>query len=843
MANEAHARIKINKLLEEAGWRFFDTEEGPANILLENHVKITQREIDAWGEDYEKTKSGSLDFLLVNDHNQPFCVLEAKKESLHPLVAKEQARKYAKTVGAQFIILSNGIIHYLWNLEKGNPKPIFKFPSPKEIGAIKEWNPDRTALINEPVDDDFIAIVQMPDYAERPGWNGSIENSKDFIWSNGLRFLRHYQKKAIKKLQEAVANGKDRFLFEMATGTGKTLTSAGVIRLFLRTENARRVLFLVDRLELEDQAWKAFTRYLKPDYTTYIYKEHKSDWRKAEIVVTTVQSLMFDNKYRRIFAPTDFDLLISDESHRSISGNARAVFEYFHGYKLGLTATPKDYLKGVDTDKIRENDPREIERRMLRDTYVTFGCEDGNPTFRYSLLDGVKDDYLVNPRVLDARTEITTQLLSDEGYSVVVPTEEGEELETFVSRDFEKKFFSEKTNRVFCKTFFENALTDPITGEIGKTIFFAVSQNHARKLTEILNEFAEELFPGKYNSDFAVQVTSQVGDAQQMTINFSNNNLNGKTKWLEGYKSSKSRICVTVGMMTTGYDCPDLLNLCMVRPIFSPTDFVQVKGRGTRKHTFEFKQKNPLGEEEALQIEKKHFKLFDFFANCEYFEEKFDYDEKLNLPKPRSKKGERENDDGITIDKYTSYRPDPLAVLNEQQIGYEGMKVDRMLFSKFEDRIVMDDVIKKNVELGNWEHVISHIQQEIFDKPEEYFNLEKLRKAAKIDRKVSIREVVEKIFGIIPKFKSKDELLEEEFDKFISIYPPGEDVNVRALKYFFKAYVVDQDIRRILETKDFHALHTHPTMTIDQFKAVASDYRKIIPIYIKDFLNLEQFAA
>lgn len=328
-----------------------------------------------------------------------------------------------------------------------------------------------------------------------------------------------------------------------------------------------------------------------------------------------------------------------------------------------------------------------------------------------------------------------------------------------------------------------------------------------------------------------------------MTINFTNNNLNGKTKWLEGYKSGKSRVCVTVGMMTTGYDCPDLLNLCMVRPIFSPADFVQIKGRGTRKHTFEYKHKNELGEEEILQVEKELFKLFDFFANCEYFEEKFDYDEKLNLPKPTSKTGEREEGGGIKIDRYTSYRPDPLAVLNEQQIGYEGMKVDRMLFSKFENRIVMDDVIKKNVELGNWEHVISHIQQEIFDKPEEYFNLEKLRKAAKIDRKVSIREVVEKIFGIIPKFKSKDELLEEEFDKFISIYPPGEDVNVRALKYFFKAYVVDQDIRRILETKDFHALHTHPTMTIDQFKAVAPDYRNIIPIYIKDYLNLEQFAA
>jgi type I restriction enzyme R subunit len=145
--------------------------------------------------------------------------------------------------------------------------------------------------------------------------------------------------------------------------------------------------------------------------------------------------------------------------------------------------------------------------------------------------------------------------------------------------------------------------------------------------------------------------------------------------------------------------------------------------------------------------------------------------------------------------------------------------------------------------LGNWEQVVTHIQQEIFDKPDEYFDLEKLRKAAKIDRKVSIREVVEKIFGIIPKFKSKDELLEEEFTKFMSLYPPGEDVNTRALKYFFKAYIVDQDIRKIINAKDFHALQTNPTLTIAQFKKVDAKYREVIPGYIKDYINLKQFAA
>ena len=140
-----------------------------------------------------------------------------------------------------------------------------------------------------------------------------------------------------------------------------------------------------------------------------------------------MQSFLFKNKYKRIFSPTDFDLVISDEAHRSIGGNSRAVFEYFIGYKLGLTATPKDYLKKIDADELSEKDPRELERRMLLDTYKTFGCEDGKPTFQYSLLHGVKDGFLVNPCVVDARTEITTQLLSEEGYTVEIANDDREE--------------------------------------------------------------------------------------------------------------------------------------------------------------------------------------------------------------------------------------------------------------------------------------------------------------------------------------------------------------------------------------------------------------------------------
>jgi type I restriction enzyme, R subunit len=539
---EARARIKINKLLEEAGWRFFDDKRGKANIVLENNVKITQHLIDEFGEDFEKTKNGFIDFLLLNEKGFPLIVLEAKAEDKNPLIGKGQARKYARAQNCRFVILSNGNLHYFWDLESGNPNLITNFPRPESVEGYKRIKPDRNRLIRENVGKNYIALTQYPNYAADPDFLNPA-NHKAFFEKTKIRFLRPYQEKAVKSIQDAVKDGSNRFLLEMATGTGKTLASAAIIKLFLRTGNARRVLFLVDRLELEDQANKAFKSYLKNDYSSVIYKENRDDWKKAEIVVTTVQSLLFNNKYKRLFSPTDFDLVISDEAHRSIGGNARAVFEYFVGYKLGLTATPKDYLKKHDENKTGR-DPRETERRLLLDTYRTFGCQSGQPTYRYSLIDGVKDGYLINPTLIDARTEITTQLLSGQGYAVLMANEDSEEEGSFYHRDFERKFFSENTNAVFCKTFLENALRDPVTGEIGKSIIFSVSQNHAAKLAQMLNEMADVLFPGKYNSDFAMQVTSLIPDAQQMTINFANNNLGGHGNFNPVYRTSKSpRLC------------------------------------------------------------------------------------------------------------------------------------------------------------------------------------------------------------------------------------------------------------------------------------------------------------
>lgn len=259
---EAKARIKINKLLEEAGWRFFDTEEGKANILLENNVKITKQKLNEFGEDFEHTTNGYVDFLLLDEAGYPLVVLEAKSQDKNPLFGKEQARKYALALNCRFVILTNGNIHYFWDLERGNPHIISKFPSPETVRGYTDFKPDKNRLVEEIVNDDYIVLTQKPDYKNDPSYKNE-ETRQGFIIENKLRFLRNYQLRAVKSIQNAVKDGKDRFLFEMATGTGKTLVAAALIKLFLRTGNARRVLFLVDRLELEDQAYKAFDAYLR----------------------------------------------------------------------------------------------------------------------------------------------------------------------------------------------------------------------------------------------------------------------------------------------------------------------------------------------------------------------------------------------------------------------------------------------------------------------------------------------------------------------------------------------------------------------------------------------------
>ena len=833
--NEPLARIKINRLLEDSGWRFEDSDLGPANIALEAGVKYKDL-----GDDFENAvtsdgRRGSVDFMLLDKDKKPLVVLEAKRKDIEPLAAKEQARNYARNCGARFVILSNGNIHYFWDTKHGNPETITRFPTPESITQFKSYEPNPNELASLEVNQNYIISTQMPTFASDPDFKDSNKIT-NFFKKNNLKQMRPYQVQALKSIQEAAKNGSQRFLFEMATGTGKTLISAAVIKMFLKSGNAKRVLFLVDRLELEEQAYKAFVQYLGKDYRTVIYKDNRDSWATAEVVVSTVQTFLAGDRYKKEFSPTDFELVISDEAHRSIGGNSRAVFEYFVGFKLGLTATPKNYLRGIDSGN--SNDQREYERRLLVDTYRTFGCEPGHPTYSYDLEKGSNEGYLIKPTIVDARTNITTELLSDEGYAVRIADESGTEVDArFTGKDYEKKVFNEETNIAMCQALIENGLYDPVAKELGinlfgKTIVFAVSQKHAARLTNILNKIASTKWPDIYSeSDFAMQVSSDVSDAQQMTINFANNRLGGQAKRPEGYETSKTRVVVTVGMMTTGYDCQDLLNVALMRPVFSPSDFVQMKGRGTRKWMFEYDNYSDI----QLGIEKEKFKLFDFFATCEYFENDFDYDEKIKLPKPSAGAGIGVIDGGVTpkIGEIDLSTADEIATLTETSEGVI-MRIDREGFkTALAEDVLGNTVLSTLWQNGDRQAAEDYVKTHVLDKPKNFLNLERIRKVFNVDRRISVKEFLEVAFGEKDGFEMKDELLESEWDKFMEVHSVDQP-HYQPVKNFFKAFIVDDEVRDIVKSNQLARFHTCASFDFSDYERL-NGFKNIVPQYVNDY--------
>ena len=835
MSKEAKARIKINNLLEEAGWSFFDGDSNKANILLEHRTKKAKFDNSKLGEDLENAPDGFIDYLLLNELSRPIALVEAKRENIDPLNAKEQAREYARAQHIRHIFLSNGNLHYYWDLEYGEPTVISKFLSISQLNEAIKWSPSPEKMNDLQIDENYIAISQDSN------WLTYTEAQKQEARTNkGIKQLRDYQVQAIQKLKGEYINGKNRFLFEMATGTGKTLLSAGIIKMFIRSGNADRILFLVDRIELERQAHSAFKKYLEDDaIQCVIYKRNKTNWQSAKVVVSTIQSLAYDNRFQKEFSPSDFQLIISDEAHRTINGNNRVIFDYFIGAKLGLTATPKDYLKGVTID---EADPREMEKRLLLSTYETFGCADGVPTYRFSLEDAVKHKppYLCLPKLLDTRTDITTELLSKEGWTHKFTNEEGDEEEdTFYKKDFMRKFFSHETNKKFIETFLKYAKKDPISNEIGKTIFFCVSRAHCRLMTKLLNEEASKLYPEQYGSGsfFALQITSDIMGSQDRTTRFSNNDLNGHSSFnpeLFDYESSKTRVCVTVGMMTTGYDCTDVLNVVLARPIFSPTDYIQIKGRGTRLHTFDYKE---------TSIAKDNFHLFDFFANHEYFEEEYDYKQKIELPKETesiSNGGAEPNQK-----KDVNYLgADEVKTITEEEFSADKlMKVDKEAFSKqFEDATVEEvqknPELQKAVEEEDWNSLSAYVQENIFEKPTEFWNLDKLLTSYGVDRRASLKEIMMKIFLKDYKLKTREDLANDYFQKFIS-EAQFDNSKYNPAKRLWDSYLLYEDIREKINNNSPDP--NDARFGLREMKELGKENRIQIINYIKDNISINQF--
>jgi type I restriction enzyme R subunit len=279
-----------------------------------------------------------------------------------------------------------------------------------------------------------------------------------------------------------------------------------------------------------------------------------------------------------------------------------------------------------------------------------------------------------------------------------------------------------------------------------------------------------------------------------------------------------------------------------MRPIFSPTEFIQIKGRGTRTYSFEHKF-NRDGEQETISVAKKTFKLFDFFATCEYFEEKYEYDQVLKLP--------ANPDTGDDIPSFTDpLKPkrqgyeydenDKIATINEQLVDFAGMKVDRMFFQQFEDKLKTDSELVELAEAGNLEIGAARLKEKYENKPEEYFDLEKLRKSLKIDRKISWRELYELVF-LGNAIKGKEDLVNDEFEKFLNTNNVDGIEDLQALRYFFFAYVTDPHLREIIDQQDFTELYHNPSFNVEDFNRVDDNMKTKLPTYIKTYVPLTKF--
>ncbi len=676
---EAFSRVLIDEALKFSGWNLLD----PHQVRFEFN-----------------TANGRADYVLGGPRG-PLSVLEAKREDADPYDAKEQGRGYAENLNAPFVILSNGREHWFWNYWRTDQDAyrIERLPSPEDLERLrlKNLQPPRP-LLSEVIG---------------PGWLKPFKS--DII-------LRRYQVRVIDAVSRLFDERRRRkFLLEMATGTGKTLLCAALIRRFLLTRNAERVLFIVDRIELAKQTLEEFNVILA-EFKPVLYKTARrrpGELLGSSVVVATLQSLMVDRRYREEFTPFHFDLVVNDEAHRSIYGDAREVVQFFQATRIGLTATPKAYLKNINVELLEAQNPKALEARQLRDTYHYFGCEPGVPTYRYDLVDAVQDPegpFLCLPKIIDVRSDITTKALADSGWAVFINEQE----ENYKVQDLERRIFTPDRNRVMCETFLKEAQRDP-TGNIGKSIVFAVNQNHATALTKILNEMQ----PG-----VALTITSRIPDSSSFAKEFR-----------DGKRSE--RVAVSVDMLSTGYNCRDLLNVVLMRPIFSPTEYIQIKGRGTRLFTFRHNN---------TEYEKKNFFLLDYCAVAEYFEEKYDYSIPLKLPRPKAAEEPyrpggtpgglmREGPEGGTTPAMPSPTPprqipiwqgrDVVVSQEIRIVGPNGEKVDVMTFRGSFERDVNEFVgrdaeFKEAVEAEDDDAVETIMNERFYHKPKMFYSPDKL---------------------------------------------------------------------------------------------------------------------
>ncbi|CEG09837.1 type I restriction enzyme EcoKI subunit R [Afipia felis] len=539
--NEAETRDRyIDLLLREAGWALDKPEDMEFRVEgMPNNEGI-----------------GFVDYVLWGADGKPLGLVEAKRTRKDARQGQQQAKLYADCLEARYgqrpvIFYTNGYEHWVWDDTRYPPRQIGGFYKRDELELLIQRRTGRKKLAD-------VAI------------NTKIAGHK-----------RPYQQRAIRAIAKHFEeDGERKALLVMATGSGKTRTVIALVDLLMRANWVKRVLFLADRVALVNQAVGAFKAHLPDSAPVNLVTERTSEGRVFLSTYPTMMNLIDGRQEGQAkFGPGHFDLVIIDEAHRSVYQRFRAIFEYFDGFLVGLTATPKD----------------EIDKN----TYSLFDLEDGVPTDAYSLNEAVADGVLVPPKAISVplkivRSGLRYDDLSEEEKDQWDSLEWGEDgvPDSVEAAEVNKRLFNEDTVDQVIAHLMQNGLKVEGGDRLGKTIIFAKNQAHALYIEQRFNA----AYPN-FAGHFARVITYESGAyAQTLIDDFSK-------------KNSAPHIAISVDMLDTGIDVPEVVNLVFFKAVRSKTKFWQMMGRGTRLCPDLF----------GPGRDKESFLVFDYCQNLEFF--------------------------------------------------------------------------------------------------------------------------------------------------------------------------------------------------------------------------------
>ncbi|GGE43448.1 type I restriction enzyme R subunit [Pedobacter psychrotolerans] len=552
MTEKSTCKEIIDSHLLKAGWNVNDRTQ----VIEEFLISTSTEDLHIINEPVIKYRAEFSDYVLLGKDGKPLAVIEAKKSIVDAAIGREQAKQYCyhlqKQSGGElpFCFYTNGHEIYFWDLDNYPPKRVYGFPTRDDLERYLYLRKHRKSL------------------------------SQEFI--NTKIAGREYQIRAIRSVMESLEKKRSKFLLVMATGTGKTRTVISLIDALMRGGWIEKVLFLVDRIALQGQALDDFKEYLpnEPRWPQYQETNFATDRRIYVSTYPTILNLIRNQNTKT--SPHFFDLIVVDESHRSIYNTYQEILQYFNTITLGLTATP--------TDVIDHN------------TFELFDCEDGLPTFAYSYEEAVNHTptYLSDFQVMKIKTKFQVEGINKRTISLEDQKKlilEGKEVAeiNYEGTELERRVINKGTNTLIVREFMEESIKDHNGVLPGKTIFFCISKAHARRIEEIFNSLYAE-----YAGELAKVIVSD------------DPRVYGKGGLLDQFKNQDlPRIAISVDMLDTGIDVREITNLVFAKPVYSYTKFWQMIGRGTR-----------LLEPTKIKswcTEKDTFLILDCWDNFEYF--------------------------------------------------------------------------------------------------------------------------------------------------------------------------------------------------------------------------------